>query len=146
MKNIFLEIPNKTDDYLCLIDGSSHTIWAFLMDLSEGDHNAMCAVLSKKEFKNLPDLNTWAQKSFEDENEPPIQETHGSKDYFKGNIQESDFEVEWGKDGISAIIKVKGSVQALLSFATKKGYTKAIKKTGMWGLPWSEDEFQKIRK
>ncbi|MCM8539301.1 MAG: Ykof family thiamine-binding protein [Lentisphaeraceae bacterium] len=58
MKNIFLEIPNKTDDYLCLIDGDSHTIWAYLMNLSEGDHIAMCAVLSKKEYKNLPDLNT----------------------------------------------------------------------------------------
>lgn len=142
MEKIFFDDQDEITGRFFVIDEDENSIWAYLTFPFEEKIDKDCFLGSRlKITKETFDLARYKKKRIP----PPMIEEYSTKDSYMPNLEETDFSIDWGKNG-NVVLKINEIPFLFFADDENRGFSKSIAKNGMYGNSWNEDKFREKMK
>ena len=139
IKIFYSEQDEITKRYI-VIEEDENSIWVYLTIPNESQIDKDCFLGSRYEIKE--DISNF--KEYKKRQIPlPMTKAFSTEFSFFKEINEDDLTVNWFQNG-NVLLTINGNPFLFFHHKAKRGFSKSIKKDGMYGNSWSESKYKEI--
>lgn len=136
--SVLIKNNNATSGFNLVVEDYNYYFWAVLYDKNSYSPICSCFIGTTRNPLTVSEM----PKPFD--GNLPISEDYASEMAILETFSEADLNIEWDKKGESVVVYVKDHPYCLLNGRNQKGYAKAVKMNGSYGLAWDESIFRQI--
>ena len=136
---IFLDSKHAKSHRFAILEEKNGTAWLYLTAADKPKPEKDVVVFARSRLATLNDVRAVAKKG----QPPPLAKDYASKDALIRKPQGDEFTFLWSKDGQSVAVIHRGLPIAMILSNSKRGFAKAISKSGPFGEPWDQSAYER---
>lgn len=139
--DFYLEDVSANGLFQCILESDECSIWMYLHDLTERVVVAAAPVGSLMPLLSLAEF----RKTYQRGGAPPLVREYSTDTACLGDaVRPDNFKIMWGRDGVSVALVEDSTPIAIILAQEKKGFSKAVRKSGPWGEPWDQQRYEQV--
>lgn len=141
-KPLFLEGKHAQSRRYAVVEEAGGTVYLYLTTPGEPRPERDIVVFATTSLVTEKEAVAKAQAG----EPPPLAKEHASDQAILTGVTEGQLSLLWSKDGHAVAVVRAGKPLAMALISKKRGYSKALRRSGFFGEPWDEGLFARTFK
>ncbi len=134
----FITVQHPFNRRWAILEDDGIGAWLYITEPDQPVPVEDCLVYSCVEpLERIPE--SWDRAS-----PPPLTREYASERAWQPNAAHSAIRLAWASSGRAAVVLIDDEPVAFLAVGTKQGWSKSISKSGAYGQPWDDEQFEQL--
>jgi hypothetical protein len=137
---VFLDSRHSASRRFAILEEKNGTAWLYLTAPGKPRPEKDVVVFVRSRLATMDEVLAEARKG----RPPPLAKDFATKDAILPKPEVADFSLEWSADGQGVALLRNNSPLAMILADAKRGFSKALSKSGPFGEPWDQSAYERV--